>query len=668
MKRYLLAMALMASTLMGWALEVECTPGNLASLIDDTSITSLTITGEMDARDFKFITDSLDALTTVNLSGVTIVAYSDHNKPLFNNEINHPANCIPAMAFFGKKISQITLPASTKGIGMAAFAGCSNITSFNFPAAIDSIAAYAFSATKLSQLNLPVTVKAMGEGAFSKITTLTSATINPTSPMAIAKCAFEGCTNLTSVTLGPNVKTIGDRAFKGTINISQFNFTGANNITHIGKEAFLGSKVSNFNFEQAAALDGVDDWAFAQSKQTSAALPASASILGKGAFYYADQLTSFIPGTVCDTIPDFAFAGTAITNNVTENLENLSYIGKYAFYNTPVVELTLASSLQYIGTMAMAGMTELERLTSKATEVPQLGENVWAGVKQAMIPLTVPQQSYDAYSVADQWSRFLIQGDGPDHIFGDVNLDGHVTAADVTAIYNVILGISYEFEATADVNQDGSITAADVTAVYNIILGTSKAPVRIAPVSLDNDKVSAQDFIIETGMSHNMSIDLSSDAEFSAMQLDITLPQGLSIDNVATTTRTRGMSMGYNEIEPGKWRILLHNATAMNGNEGTILDITVKADDSFGGNDVIIIDNIIAVEPCEQSHLINAITVGVGNTTGVKDINIDNNPNGPVNVYNMNGQLLRSNVARDQATQGLPAGIYIVGGKKVIIR
>ena len=214
MKRYLLAMALMASTLMGWALEVECTPGNLASLIDDTSITSLTITGEMDARDFKFITDSLDALTTVNLSGVTIVAYSDHNKPLFNNEINHPANCIPAMAFFGKKISQITLPASTKGIGMAAFAGCSNITSFNFPAAIDSIAAYAFSATKLSQLNLPVTVKAMGEGAFSKITTLTSATINPTSPMAIAKCAFEGCTNLTSVTLGPNVKTIGDRAFK----------------------------------------------------------------------------------------------------------------------------------------------------------------------------------------------------------------------------------------------------------------------------------------------------------------------------------------------------------------------------------------------------------------------------------------------------------------------
>ena len=100
----------MASTLMAWALEVECTPGNLASLIDDTSITSLTVTGQMDARDFKFIADELDELTTVDLSGATIVSYSNHAKPLFNNEVDYPENCIPPMAFFGKKITQITKP------------------------------------------------------------------------------------------------------------------------------------------------------------------------------------------------------------------------------------------------------------------------------------------------------------------------------------------------------------------------------------------------------------------------------------------------------------------------------------------------------------------------------------------------------------------------------
>lgn len=59
---------------------------------------------------------------------------------------------------------------------------------------------------------------------------------------------------------------------------------------------------------------------------------------------------------------------------------------------------------------------------------------------------------------------------------GDVNRDGFVTIADVTALVNIILGKDntepylYDHDA-ADVNTDGSITIADVTALVNIILG-----------------------------------------------------------------------------------------------------------------------------------------------------------------------------------------------------
>ena len=56
-------------------------------------------------------------------------------------------------------------------------------------------------------------------------------------------------------------------------------------------------------------------------------------------------------------------------------------------------------------------------------------------------------------------------------VIGDVNNDGSVTAADVTAIYDVLLGNDLMFQATADVNNDGSVTAADVTFVYDILLG-----------------------------------------------------------------------------------------------------------------------------------------------------------------------------------------------------
>lgn len=60
-------------------------------------------------------------------------------------------------------------------------------------------------------------------------------------------------------------------------------------------------------------------------------------------------------------------------------------------------------------------------------------------------------------------------------IAGDVNRDGSVTIADVTALVDIILGkdevIPYRYDHdAADVNGDDSITVADVTALVEIIL------------------------------------------------------------------------------------------------------------------------------------------------------------------------------------------------------
>ena len=60
---------------------------------------------------------------------------------------------------------------------------------------------------------------------------------------------------------------------------------------------------------------------------------------------------------------------------------------------------------------------------------------------------------------------------GSDHVYGDVNCDGVVTSADITALYNYLLSGDETFIATSDVNGDGSITSADVTVIYNILMG-----------------------------------------------------------------------------------------------------------------------------------------------------------------------------------------------------
>lgn len=58
-----------------------------------------------------------------------------------------------------------------------------------------------------------------------------------------------------------------------------------------------------------------------------------------------------------------------------------------------------------------------------------------------------------------------------DTIAGDVNGDGFVTAADVTALYDYLLNNDTSSIVNGDQNNDGDITASDVTAVYNILLG-----------------------------------------------------------------------------------------------------------------------------------------------------------------------------------------------------
>ena len=53
---------------------------------------------------------------------------------------------------------------------------------------------------------------------------------------------------------------------------------------------------------------------------------------------------------------------------------------------------------------------------------------------------------------------------------GDVDGDGAITAADITVLYNILLGLSFEHIQRADVDYDGRITAADITYIYNRIL------------------------------------------------------------------------------------------------------------------------------------------------------------------------------------------------------
>ena len=65
----------------------------------------------------------------------------------------------------------------------------------------------------------------------------------------------------------------------------------------------------------------------------------------------------------------------------------------------------------------------------------------------------------------DAGIKFLIS-----RLDGDVDGDGVLTVADITCLYNIMLGLSFENVQRADVDCDGCITVADITAEFNRLL------------------------------------------------------------------------------------------------------------------------------------------------------------------------------------------------------
>lgn len=63
-------------------------------------------------------------------------------------------------------------------------------------------------------------------------------------------------------------------------------------------------------------------------------------------------------------------------------------------------------------------------------------------------------------------------------VTGDIDGDGTVTAADVTALYNFLLNNDASAIVNGDQDGDGQITAGDITFVYNILLGPGPSPVQ----------------------------------------------------------------------------------------------------------------------------------------------------------------------------------------------
>ena len=139
----------------------------------------------------------------------------------------------------GYDIKRIIIGDGVTTIGVYAFAGCSSLTSVTIPNSVTTIGEEAFEGCRaLTSVTIPNSVTKIGDSAFEDCSALTSVTI-PNSVTKIGDRAFEYCRALTSVTIPNSVTKIGDHAFDYCSAL--ISVTIPNSVTTIGEDAFTNN-------------------------------------------------------------------------------------------------------------------------------------------------------------------------------------------------------------------------------------------------------------------------------------------------------------------------------------------------------------------------------------------------------------------------------------------
>ena len=545
--KFIIVIVLSMLSLHVGAMEVSCTAGNLNTLVTDHGITALKVSGTMDARDFYFIAKHLRSLVTVDIADVTIVPC--HTTEMYFLGHDFAADELPTGTFASMAVTSVQLPKGLKRIGEAAFADCERLSSIDLPSTLEAVGDYAFThCSALTTVTLPASVREVGRGAFMRCGALNSFAVAPSG----------------------NLTRLGDEALMDCPALTAVNLGAA--ITDMGELALAGSGIKTLDLSASTSLAKLGNWALTLTPVTTVTLPAGMSLLGTGAFMYATSLTGLTSGQKLATVGDYALAGTSLQGTL--RLSGLQQLGDYALYNVATLDaVELPATTKHLGDRSMAGMIGLTALSSQATDPPSLGNEVWAGVPQSKVPLTVPKSSVELYKSADQWMQFLFPNTG--WLRGDVNGDGSVNISDINVVVNIILGFRANEETMlrADVNEDGNVNISDLNEIINIILNPSSKVM----AAVDTDvQLRLPDVVATPGEETVVAVSLDHAGDYSALQCDISLPQGMTLVAVSCP---EGYVMHSSEFDRTTARVVLYSPVCRHFDEDSpILNLTLRAD------------------------------------------------------------------------------------------
>lgn len=395
---------------------INSTPGGLKEAIaaankDYKRIKNLKITGEINAKDFEFMKDSMENLAAINLKEVSIMAMGDGDE--------RKADEIPHDAFNSKMtLTNLVLPDKLKAIRTAAFSGCSNLTgSLLIPEGVTEINKDAFYGCRsfTGTLSLPSTLKRIGDikgytgywdGPFRGCQFVCELVL-PDNLEIIGCGAFGDCPGLHgSIKLPSKLKYLGEGAFQEDPNLTG-SITIPQGVTYIPENCFNNSGFDG-NLTLHDGITGIGIRAFSGCHlKGELKLPKNLTVIAENSFEGCDFSGELKLPSSIRSIGSNAFANIWRLMGTIEFPEGLQSIGEGAFTNCRMIEgLTFPESLESIRNNAFNGCYGINSIVCKS-EMPAYVQNgAFNGVAKDNFTLEVPESAIAQYQAASGWCDF----------------------------------------------------------------------------------------------------------------------------------------------------------------------------------------------------------------------------------------------------------------------
>ena len=231
---------------------------------------------------------------------LTNISVAEENAT-FSSPVNSNLLMQGTKVFFG--FGNPTFPAGTTVIGTEAFSSCGSLGDITIPEGVTAIEAGAFAWSSLKSISFPSTLTTIENDAFAGCSGLTSFTL-PKSVISYGDGsegglgALKDCVNLTSIKVEDgntkydsrdNCNAIIEKATNTLVSGCK-NTVIPNTVTIIGHQAFRGMNLSDFEIPNWITTIG--ERAFWSSSLTSIKIPSSVSKIGELAFENCNNLIS----------------------------------------------------------------------------------------------------------------------------------------------------------------------------------------------------------------------------------------------------------------------------------------------------------------------------------------------------------------------------------------